>query len=357
MLNMKCKIVKLNEIIDDANNLYYNNLETTPYQNIEFMINVGVSTSEKMLFSKMLLRELNIAVYDDELIMLLPLVYKVVGQNIFIHLRGEFVGAGHLGPLYNEKLNEQHLKSALLELKEFFNNTNKGKKVFVKFLRIREDFKFNTLLSNVIDSNSLKIKEQKCLYIPIDGTRDDWYQLLSKSSRQSIRTSYNRIEKDNVNLRIETYIKEQIPDNIYSDIIRLYSRRILEKSYKKNISNNPIFNYLVFKLKKKNKFNRLLSLNNNTYTQVLYIDDDIAAFCQGYISNDNRIIIPHLSYNTNYSRYSPGTLLIDSCIRYITENRSDTFQINKFDLSCGAEKYKYSNGGIEYKNYHYFFEI
>lgn len=352
---MKCKIVKLNEIIDDAKCLYNNNLQATPYQNIEFMLNVGISTSEKMIFLKRSYKELNIAVYDDELIMILPLVYKITNLGIFVHLRGEFVGAGHLGALYSQKSNERHLESALLRVKDFFNSKYKAKKIFIKFKRIREDLKFNSLLRNIVNCSVLEITEQKCLFIPIDGTRDDWYKSLGKSARQNLRTSYNRIRKDNISIHTKTYINKEVPCTVYSQITKLYTKRILEKSGQKFILNNPVCNYFLFRLKKKNKFNKTLSSDLNTFTQVLYLNNEVAAFCQGYISNDNRIIIPHLSYNSKYCKFSPGAVMIDLCIKYITENRSDKFYINKLDLSCGDEKYKYFNGGIEYLNFHYLF--
>lgn len=74
----------------------------------------------------------------------------------------------------------------------------------------------------------------------------------------------------------------------------------------------------------------------------------MAGFCSGYIDNDS-FVIPRLSINDEFARYSPGYLLINEAIKWFSANSN----IRIIDLSEGAEKYKLDLGGIVYKKVDY----
>ena len=56
------------------------------------------------------------------------------------------------------------------------------------------------------------------------------------------------------------------------------------------------------------------------------------------------VIIPRLSINDDFLKYSPGIVLINETAKKLAENKN----IDNLDLSKGDEKYKLSMGGEVY---------
>lgn len=65
--------------------------------------------------------------------------------------------------------------------------------------------------------------------------------------------------------------------------------------------------------------------------------------------NDNEIMIPRLSIDIKYARYSVGNLLINETIKYLTNSKG--YEV--FDLAQGNEPYKYVMGGVEHFKYNF----
>ena len=71
----------------------------------------------------------------------------------------------------------------------------------------------------------------------------------------------------------------------------------------------------------------------------------IAAFLSGLIDkNSKSVIIPRLSINDDFLKYSPGIVLINETAKKLAENKN----IDNLDLSKGDEQYKFSMGGEVY---------
>lgn len=79
--------------------------------------------------------------------------------------------------------------------------------------------------------------------------------------------------------------------------------------------------------------------------QFIYICGEIAGFCSGYIDHDT-FVVPRLSIVNDFSRYSPGYLLISESIKWFGINSRS---VRIIDLSEGTEQYKLDLGGIVYK--------
>ena len=86
---------------------------------------------------------------------------------------------------------------------------------------------------------------------------------------------------------------------------------------------------------------------NNSYDFKFYIGKDLAAFMMGLESENKEVIIPKLAIDSNFSKYSPGKLMINETVKYLISNSN----IRTLDLSKGSEKYKYDMGGTEHINY------
>ncbi|MCF0125598.1 MAG: GNAT family N-acetyltransferase [Clostridia bacterium] len=155
---------------------------------------------------------------------------------------------------------------------------------------------------------------------------------LSKNARQNLRTSYNRLEKDNKSIKL--ILEKKVSNKIFSQIIDLYQQR-------HNIAYGIKTGWFKgFYLKHFNYSSRCLKTSAESLHAILYIDGKMASFCSGYL-REGRYIIPRLSMNTNYKFYSPGILLINELAKHAFAD----ICISKIDLALGNEKYKLQMGG------------
>ena len=173
---------------------------------------------------------------------------------------------------------------------------------------------------------------------------DEWFSGLKKSVRQNLRTAYNRIDKDEITYNVDYYTGESIPKNLLEQLVTVYNNRHAEHYQIKTSAIKRFYlQHLDFST-------RDLGNNPDARHAVLFINHQVAAFFSGYFDSFSKsIIIPRLSINPDYYRYSPGYVLLSEAIKNYSEN-SD---VNCLDLSTGVEKYKLDLGGTIYKKINY----
>jgi len=86
----------------------------------------------------------------------------------------------------------------------------------------------------------------------------------------------------------------------------------------------------------------------NAITFCLTIDRSLAAFMSGLWCRD-RLVVPRLSIDEGFKRYSPGMVLVCEAINYLIANTP----IRILDLSQGEEQYKYNLGGKTHYSYNF----
>lgn len=205
--------------------------------------------------------------------------------------------------------------------------------------KIRE----NSPLIGVINSLSYSVVNISNVKIKFGNNYGQYYHSLSKSVRQNLRTSYNRLNKHEYNINL-TVVKGGTKDkSFFDDIINLYSKRH-EKRY--NVKHNFLKQIL---LKHCHFASENYKKSANAITFGLYIDGKLAAFMSGITSKQNEFIVPRLSINDDFSFFSPGMILINEVIKYFLDNSN----INVLDLSQGEESYKYKMGGIIHYTFNY----
>lgn len=169
---------------------------------------------------------------------------------------------------------------------------------------------------------------------------DEYFKNLSKSARQNIRTAYNRLSSDDNTVEIEVFSgDDKLP---IDDIINLYSQRH-EKKY--GVKTGFLKKWF---LKTQSFATQLYLHSPNALTFVLYVNGNMAAFMSG-LSGNGRLIIPRLSIDETFKRYSPGMLLVVEAIKYLIK----TTDIRVLDLSQGQEQYKYNLGAVEHISFKY----
>ncbi|MDB2068696.1 GNAT family N-acetyltransferase [Clostridium perfringens] len=237
-----------------------------------------------------------------------------------IRLLGHGTNAGYLDFIYsNEKyVNDmyEYVKTKYVEY-EFEFIFVKEKSPLTKIMRSIENF----------NNYSIHIEDY-----------DEYFSGLSKSTRQNIRTSYNRISKDG-----RTY-KLCVFDKNYKDLEKVlyYCNEIYHKRKKDWLEENIEYSTKIKrKILKRDVINQSMRRLDQSIIAVLIIDNNPAAYFMG-LKYDDGIYIPRLAIDMEYSRYSPGIILINE---FLKKCKNYNFKSYVFDLCRGDEKYKSSLKG------------
>lgn len=347
-MKREIKILDIKELQDEWKHMD-NSLEL-PYQAFEFTTSLPISTSPRDALHLKDKKELNVTLWKDDICsMILPYtIEEISNKHCEIHLRGYDYGGGLLGVLYNCDVVYEDFEFSMNELIRKLQNVYEG--CIFKLGRIKDE-KLISWLDNFLTDVHYCRNEQKCVAINVPNEYQLWYAALSKSMRQNVRTMYNRIDTDTARLETKVYIRQRVDVRTYGAIQKMYAKRTIEKNnWNQNI---PGIKWTVYMLKKHNGFVKALNNENNSFHSVIYLNGTIVAFMSGVIANNSELIIPHLAYDSNYKRYSPGILLVSETIKYLAEHK----EYKVLDLSCGSEEYKYTLGGLEYLVYEYIFEV
>ena len=191
-------------------------------------------------------------------------------------------------------------------------------------------------------------KYRPCVRINIEASEniyDSWFSRLSKSSRQNLRTAYNRMNTDGCVFEFMTDSRVDYSEKM--KLWKLYIKRTdqinnraeKDNSLKQSLKNhiNCYFN-IIF---------HMLNREKNMEATRLYINGKLAAFMLAYRTAEG-IVIPKLSIDTDFSRYSPGCVMIAEYIKRLPGNQDFIL-----DLSRGDEQYKLVLGGEKYYNFGY----
>lgn len=189
---------------------------------------------------------------------------------------------------------------------------------------------------------------RSCVKINLEKSQnsfDKWYSSLTKNSRQNIRTAYNRLNKDHKEYTLLLF--DKLTHKQKSKLYYLFVKRgsqINQTSFDETLSLKGLI-----ELNIKRYFNIVFYLINRSErisVAMLYIDNNISAAMIMY-SESSGVLVPKLAFNTEYSKYSPGVVMISEYIKQLnTKDKPFTF-----DLSRGNERYKIALGGKIYYNY------
>lgn len=245
--------------------------------------------------------------------------------------------------VYDSSIGDDILKEALTAL--FFYIENSEKKSTVLFDWLPNDTKTKVALERLSEDNIIKYTFEAIdnVRIPIYKYHswDDYFKSLSKSVRQNIRTSYNRLKRDNHSLTLNLYFgNKELPKNVINKSLSLYLKGQKTRYNNYGLSHWIHFKYLHYVSKTMRE--------EFSFHASLQMDGVIIAMMQGYFDNNRKDIqIPRLAIDSEYSFYSPGYLLICETIKSLFLNN----EVDSLDLIRGSEKYKLDLGGEKYQTY------
>ena len=264
--------------------------------------------------------------------LIMPLILK---QNK-LYIFGDFESAGALDFIYPEDVCPGDFAEGLTELRKIHTE-----ELCINKLNIRSKlYDYLLLQGQEKPANIRQTGRRICVKIPFNDY-DSYYNRLTKNNRQNLRTAYNRLEKDGLSWNLAVDRKIRLHSKSYQDEFAIYLKRESERDNK----SRGFFSKL--RLKYTDPVTVALRNMKNGYDFKFYIGNKLAAFMMGLESENKEVIIPKLAIDSNFSKYSPGKLMINETVKYLTANSN----IRTLDLSKGSEKYKYDMGGTEHINY------
>ncbi len=210
------------------------------------------------------------------------------------------------------------------------------------FENIRETTSvYHHIIDNYIVSRN---SEYPCVGLNLPLSIEEYHRMLSKNSRQNLRTANNRLKKDGKKL-LFNYDDQQIDRNRCLEIREAkllvnYSKLPLMYRYKYIILNH--FRY---------HFNYFIPVTCYLEGKVMTSCDENgklrAFFYYGFDTEGKRIRVMAAGTDLNFARYSPGMLLMYNFVL----NAIQEGKIKEIDFTRGDEKYKFSLGGQLRKNH------
>ena len=318
--------------------LQKNNEFLNPYSEYDFLHKIRKTANIRRLRESKKFKIESYVVYNnDKAILIAPLLVSKKKKRIY--LLGEFSSVGHLDFVYSASATLQEVSSAIdLVLGNYPGYAFCVDRIS-QFSMIRQIFDAKNILPTAQDI---------CVKIDL-SSYNEWYTNLNKSCRQNLRTSYNRLNSDNVELSFKLFVNETPPKKLWKDNISLFSKRILEHT---KLPKFLLYPMVLFK--RSEVFGKALYTAKNNIFANVYLNGTLAATLNGVLANDGRAVITRLSINTDLGRYSPGGLLLNETIKEVCSKYPF---IKAIDLSRGDEPYKYTYGGENHYNYSYCFEI
>lgn len=226
-----------------------------------------------------------------------------------------------------------------------------SKKYRVKYCTF-EDFRESTsVYRHILDNYQItRNSEYSCVSLQLPSTSEEYHKMLSKNSRQNLRTANNRLKKDGKNL-IFNFDDQHIDRN--------HCLKIRES--KLTVKYNNFSLYVKYKYRILNRlryiFPRFTPIKLYSESKVMTAIDDKgnlrAFFNYGYDSKGTSIRIMAAGTDLEYARYSPGMLLMYNFIL----NAIQGGKLREVDFTRGDEMYKFALGGQERQNHTIKFKI
>lgn len=266
-----------------------------------------------------------IAAFDKEnCVCIAPLCLDVYPQKI-ITLLGHGTNAAYLDFIYNDAGYVKNLLDYILEA----------------FPEYKISFYFvpsNSPLADILHRKHTF--SNFCIKL---NDFESWMHDLSKSMRQNIRTSYNRMATDgySCSLRILNNADPELRQEMRK-CNEIYQKRKTE--WNRDSGQEDVSKIRSRLFLQRDVIYRALRKSGNASLAELLINGKCCAFFICFAVNGG-VLVPRLAIDTNYARYSPGIVLICEYLKQI-----NVVPYN-FDLCRGTESYKLKLGGILSETY------
>lgn len=323
----------IRKIRDDWNKLYDANPKLTPYQSYDW--NRNLQKRHFLLYTDRNRYKIDYIVYYDDnnssAKIIAPLLSPKNGKDE-ITILGNKSKAGELNFIYSKDVNYNDFDNIFKYIKTTYPNQE------VLLFEIPRFTELGDYLYNNKNNLFVHFFQRDNVKSLIPETVEELNKNLSKSVRQTIRTSYNRIARDNLEHKLEINYGYKFSLNELKTISAIHNKR--KKQWGYEIENETDIQLLtrIKQLARDTFFDPFFMFSeNNNFLYVKYlINDKIAAFFIALKKENDYCIVPTLIHDTEYDFYSPGLLMIYEFLCYEIDKKN----IRTFNLSRGSEPYK-----------------
>ena len=306
--------------------------DMTPYQSFAWNRNmVACYRSNIYTFTRFSLRFL-VGYEDGKARVIAPLAIpkQKYRNSIHVQLLGEYSKSGALNVIYDDDVTNDDFAALTDEIIRLWGACD------IRFLELSDRSKFEHFLA--ASSRFVKRGDRICVGSEIPESAEDCYSLLSKSVRQTLRTSYNRLERDHASISIEIHDRGYaFSEEERAVLSELYNKRLREwnEPTLQSGGSSPLRKLLHLAFPAKDSFYSFSQDPHFTYVKCI-INGKIAAYFFALHDDNGYYIVPTLIHDTDFDQYSPGLLMINRFLKQKTEQNG----IQRFDLSRGNEPYK-----------------
>lgn len=256
-------------------------------------------------------------------IMILPLLRKLLKKRFTLY--GYKAGCGYVDAIYDDSMTTERLNECFRKLGEALPKWE------LYMSRVREE----TAFGHYLLSSGGVISDTPCSAIDLPEDYDTYYGSLSKSTRQNIRTSYNRLEKSEGVITLERFTPHDLPEEVRNELLSLYIARQKKRYHK---FGGILFDLFVKRVDIGTYAEKDASGLTETY--VLRIDGRVAAYFDA-LRHQDTLVIPRLAIDDSFQEFSPGVMLLNESIKSMIKGGNTRC----VDLTHGAETYKKAMGG------------
>lgn len=176
-------------------------------------------------------------------------------------------------------------------------------------------------------------ERKPCVAIPLPVSFDLYISGVSKHQQQNIRTTFNRLKRENFDYFLECYDSDnEIHSSLWNECQLFYEQRY--------------WNYKTDSTKRRDRrrsilYNQLNSIEVHRVFVLFHKSTPIAYMAGWSDLNRKSYLVPRLCINGKYSHFSPGIILLVEVIKKLIIE-----QYEILDLMLGDEQYKLSMGGV-----------
>ena len=186
--------------------------------------------------------------------------------------------------------------------------------------------------------------QRDCVSVILPDTIEQWYQTLSKSTRQNLRTAKNRMARDGIAYTInfdDNMVNKQACIANRAKRSKMKSIRDEKVNWIKQLKRNIKTIYCA--IPSQGGYFPILDDPNAKVMTMSTIDGNLMAyFHYGYDEVHHEIVVISAGVMEGYERYSPGMILMQAYIEEVINQK----KIRVIDFTRGDEPYKLALGGI-----------
>jgi hypothetical protein len=328
--------------------------DMTPFQSFDWFRNVN-----RLFFSEPKWRVDQKWVYLvvehlNEAVIIAPLIIQRFGFSLAGHLwaRPGVYMIGRRG--FSDYLNliYDNFKPEVVEFLFTYLRNRYG----IKFLSFENLLAEADLATYLTQSHKYEAKNMTCVALTLPPTLSEYQALLSKNTRQNLRTALNRCKRNEIEFTHELHF--EVNEKLMLEMKTLREQRLDVKLEKKKATQNLSAKIKSLLIKGLIMFNRFmhgaqdpLSENTRPWCLIVRNKDKLVAFFWGIRSfSEEQLYVIFAAVHPEYEWYSPGKLSLQTFIEKIYK---DVLKIKLIDFTRGGESYKYEVGGVARAAYSY----